>query len=145
VIAIAPFAVGHATSLWGHLPKPVSSKAPLTMEAMGQSYGYVLYRKQLDVAAQGELVLDAVQDYACIYVDGKLVGTVDRRLKQDRIPLNAAKGARLDILVENSGRINSTKMMRDEVKAYTCVIVAGAPLEGWENYSLPMEPGDVAR
>ncbi|MDR3734086.1 MAG: beta-galactosidase [Acidobacteriaceae bacterium] len=145
VIAIAPFGVGHATPLWDHLPKPVSSKAPLTMEAMGQSYGYVLYRKQLEGAAQGDLVLDAVQDYARIYVDGKLVGTVDRRLKQDRITLNAAKGARLDILVENSGRINSTKMMRDEVKGITHgVTLAGAPLEGWENYSLPMEPADVA-
>ncbi|HEY0309072.1 MAG TPA: beta-galactosidase family protein [Acidobacteriaceae bacterium] len=145
VIAVEPFAVGHATSLWEHLPKAVESKAPLTMEAMGQAYGYVLYRKHLAAAAKGELVLDAVHDYARIYVDGKLAGTVDRRLKQDRIPLNAKKGARLDILVENSGRINSTKMMRGEAKGITHgVMLAGAPLEGWENYSLPLESGDVA-
>jgi beta-galactosidase len=140
VIAIAPFATGDATSLWDHLPAPVLSRTPLTMEALGQSYGYILYRKQLDTAVKGPLVLDEVHDYARIYMDGKLAGTIDRRLKQDRIDIDAAKGARLDILVENSGRINSTHQMSSEVKGIThSVTLAGAPLEDWAIYSLPMD------
>lgn len=140
VIQIAPFTAGRASSLWEHLPSPVKSDNPLTMEALGQSYGYILYRKILGDAADGPLVLDEVHDYALVYLDGNLVGTIDRRLKQDHVDLKVARGARLDILVENSGRINSTKMMRGEVKGIThSVSLAGVPLTGWENYSLPME------
>jgi beta-galactosidase len=139
VIAVPEFTVGKATSLWDNLPVPVKSEKPLTMEAMNQSYGYVLYRKQLNQAVKGELVLDAVHDYALIYVDGKMVGSIDRRLKQDRVTLSTSRPARLDILVENSGRINSTKMMRGETKGITHgVMLAGESLSGWENYSLPM-------
>jgi beta-galactosidase len=146
VVTLDPFPVNHASSLWGHLPKSVKSENPETMEALGQSYGYILYRKRLDAAADGPLVLDEVHDYALVYVDGQLIGTVDRRLKQDRVELKASKGARLDILVENSGRINSTKMMRGEVKGITrSVHLAGAPLMGWENYSLPMEDAGKMR
>jgi beta-galactosidase len=52
---------------------------------------------------------------------------------------------RLDILVENSGRINFTTAMRDERKGITRqVILAGKPLTGWQIYSLPMtEPGKL--
>ncbi len=140
VIQIAPFAADRASSLWEHLSSPVKSENPLTMEALGQSYGYILYRKILRGALAGPLVLDEVHDYALVYLDGNLVGTIDRRLKQDHVDLKAARGARLDILVENSGRINSTKMMRGEVKGIThSVSIAGVPLTGWENYSLPME------
>jgi beta-galactosidase len=140
VIAVPGFAMEAATPLWAHLPTPRASENPLTMEAMGQAYGYVLYRKQLEAAVNGPLVLDEVHDYARVYVDGKLAGTIDRRLHQDRIDLTASKGSRLDILVENSGRVYSTKMMRGEVKGITHgVSLAGAPLTGWQNYSLPME------
>jgi len=139
VIAVPEFTVGKSGSLWDHLPTPVKSEKPLTMEAMDQSYGYVLYRKHLSEPVKGELVLDAVHDYALVYLDGKHVGSIDRRLKQDRVTLSTEKPAQLDILVENSGRINSTKMMRGETKGITHgVTLAGAPLTGWENYSLPM-------
>jgi len=140
VIELAPFAAGHAISLWDHLTKPIRSENPLTMEALGQAYGYILYRKVLDRAADGALVLDQVHDYALVYLDGKFVGTIDRRLNQDHLQLSAARGARLDILVENSGRINSTKMMRGEVKGITHLVkLAGEPITGWNNYSLPMD------
>ncbi|ADV82519.1 glycoside hydrolase family 35 protein [Terriglobus saanensis] len=139
VIAVPEFTVGRASSLWDHLPVPVKSEKPLTMEAMDQSYGYALYRKQLSEPVKGELVLDAVHDYALVYLNGKLIGSIDRRLKQDRITLATDKPARLDILVENSGRINSTKMMRGETKGITRgVTLAGRPLTSWEDYSLPM-------
>ena len=140
VIAVAPFRMERTVSLWDRLPAPVKSENPLTMEALGQAYGYVLYRKVLDAAATGSLIVSEVHDYARVYLDGKLAGTINRRKKQDRININAEKGARLDILVENSGRINSTEMMRAEVEGITKgVSLAGAALTGWENYSLPME------
>jgi beta-galactosidase len=139
VVAVAPFPVLGMTPLWEHLPTPKRSETPLTMEAVGQSYGYILYRTKLKAAAVGPLVLTEVHDYAQVYVDGVLVGKVDRRVKQDRVDLKAKAGARLDILVSNDGRINSTKMMRGEVKGITQgVTLAGVPVLGWSIYSLPM-------
>jgi beta-galactosidase len=50
----------------------------------------------------------------------------------------AGKDQRLDILVENSGRVNFTAVLRTEQAGITHgVTFAGKPLAGWQNYSLP--------
>jgi len=68
-----------------------------------------------------------------------LAGTLDRRLSQNKLALKAATGARLDILVENTGRINFSEALRGERKGITKqVTLTGQPLLGWEIYSLPM-------
>jgi beta-galactosidase len=47
--------------------------------------------------------------------------------------------SRLDILVENSGRINSTGNMRTEIKGITHQVrFGGKPLTGWQVFCLPM-------
>jgi beta-galactosidase len=109
VVPIPKFAVHPVAQLWEVLPAPVSNPQPLTMEQLGQSYGYVLYRKQLTETVRNErLELDHPYDYAQIYVDGRLVGTLDRHYEQNSLQLNTAGPAGLDILVENTGRLNST-------------------------------------
>lgn len=138
VIAIAPFPVTHTSPLWDHLPSPVLSPQPRTMESLGQSYGYILYRTPLP-SATGTLVLDEVHDFAAIFLNGHPIGTLDRHLRQDRLTLNHPGPARLDILVENSGRLNSTRKMRGENKGITHTIsLDGTPLTGWQIFSLPM-------
>jgi len=52
----------------------------------------------------------------------------------------AGEIARLDILVENTGRVNFTAVLRGERKGITkSVTLAGQPLSGWDIYSLPMD------
>jgi beta-galactosidase len=130
-----------SASLWRNLPRPVESKTLLTMEDLDQSYGYVLYRTGLDAGDGGELVLDGLHDYAQVYVDRKLVGTLDRRIGTTRLTLPAMKAAAtLDILVENSGRVNYTKVIRAERKGLTgTVTLGGKEFKEWEIYSLPMD------
>ena len=132
-------------SLWRNLPKPADSKVLLTMEDLGQSYGYILYRTGLDEGDGGELVLNGLHDYAQVYVDQKLVGTLDRRLGTSRLALPILKAAgTLDILVENSGRVNYTKVIRSERKGITGAVTVGAKIpKQWEIYSLPMD--DLAK
>jgi beta-galactosidase len=93
------------------------------------------------------LVIRDVRDYAQVYVSGALKGTLDRRLGEDSMPLSAPAGAALDILVENSGRVNFAKPLRNEEKGIThSVTLAGRELTGWDVYTIPMrgEPaGDV--
>jgi len=139
-IKIPEFQLDAAVSLWDVLPTPVHSEEVQSMEDLDQAYGYILYRKHLEGAAEGDLVLDALHDYAQIFLDGKLSGTLDRRLAQNRVRLNVPPtGARLDILVENSGRINFNVVLRHERKGITKhVTLAGKALRGWDIYSLPM-------
>jgi beta-galactosidase len=139
VVAIPEFTLTASTSLWQHLPKPIASDTPLTMEQVDQAYGYILYRTKLPAAVEGKtLALDAIHDYAQVYIDGKLVGTMDRHYNQTSLAITAAKAATLDILVENEGRLNSTKNMRGEFKGFHTATLDGTPLTGWQIYSLPM-------
>lgn len=127
-----------AASLWDNLPKPIHSKEILSMEDVGQAYGYILYRTKIKNG--GVLVLDQLHDYAQIYLSGKLVGTLDRRLKQNQLTLPAtAHHEQLDILVENTGRVNFGHALPGERAGITNqVTLNGKPLTGWDIYSLPM-------
>jgi len=142
-----PVAPGMQTaSLWRNLPTPTHSSKLLTFEDLAQSYGYVLYRTNLQAGQGGKLVLDGLHDYAQIYLDQRLVGTLDRRLGTNTLDLPvAAKDATLDILVENSGRVNYTAVIRKERKGITgSATLDGKPFEDWQIYSLPMDnPGTL--
>src|SRR4029077_12247833 len=158
VPAVAPtmkipeFKAEQAVALWKVLPTPVHSEQLQSMEDLGQAYGYILYRTRLKGASKGNLVLDGLHDYARVYLDGKLVGTLDRRIDQKQLPLDApAAGTQLDILVENTGRINFNIILRKERKGIVGqVTLDGKPISGkarwhgkqtsgWDIYPLPMD------
>lgn len=145
--SIAPIAITAVTfkasaSLWANLPVARVAPKPLSMEEVGQSYGYILYRTQLTGPAEGTLSLPGLHDYAQVYLDGKLQGVVDRRLDQTSLALHAessGKGSRLDILVENTGRVNYGKKINGErTGLLETPTLAGKPVMGWSTYSLPM-------
>ncbi|HEX6772828.1 MAG TPA: beta-galactosidase [Acidobacteriaceae bacterium] len=139
--ALPPIALKESISLWDALPAPIASEQPLTMEDLHQDFGYVLYRTTLHGPASGDLVLDQLHSYARVYLDGKLAGVLDRRLGKMSMPLTVStKKQRLDILVENSGRVNFTDVLRTEQAGITHVVTfAGKPVTGWQNYSLPFK------
>jgi beta-galactosidase len=130
-----------SASLWQNLPRPTRSSTLLTMEDLGQSYGYILYRTKLQAGEGGELAIEGLHDYARIYIDQKPVGTLDRRLDQSKLTITVVSApATLDILVENSGRVNYTKVIRGERKGITGSVTLGGKTPGaWEIYSLPMD------
>ena len=137
--AIPSFALTQSASLWDNLPQPVVSHDLKTMEDIDQAYGYILYRTVVPADSTGPLILDALHDYARIYIDGMLAGTLDRRLKQSSLPIKIAQGQTLDILVENTGRINYALQIRGERKGITkAVTLGGVPLHDWKTYPLPM-------
>ncbi len=129
-----------SASLWRNLPKPVESDTLLTMEDLNQPYGYVLYRTTLETTDPGQLAIGGLHDYAQVYVNGKLVGKLDRRLDTStlNLPHGPASGT-LDILVENSGRVNFTNVIRGERKGIVGkVTVGGGEPKHWQIFSLPM-------
>jgi len=141
--AIAAFTLNESTSLWAGLPKPIASENPKRMEELDQAYGFILYRKKLPEATHAELVLKDLNDYALVYVDGRMVAALDRSSKQDRVQLEARAGAQLDILVENSGRINSTHEIRHESKGISAALLGEKPLAGWQIFLLPLKPDSI--
>lgn len=130
-----------SASLWSLLRDPVASSTPLSMEDIGQSYGYILYQAELRPGDGGDLELQGLHDYAEIYLNRKLLGTLDRRLGLFHLSLPAtAAPSTLDILVENSGRVNYTAVIQGERKGLTgSVTLSGKPLGSWKIYSLPMD------
>jgi beta-galactosidase len=130
-----------SASLWDNLPKPIHSPRLMTMEEAGQSYGYILYATHLDASQSGTLVLDGLHDYARIYLDRVPAGVVDRRLNQSSLEIPASdKGRELEILVENSGRVNYNVVLRNESKGIlNRVLLGDKELAGWSIYPLPMD------
>ena len=138
-ISVPDVAMVETASLWENLPKPIHSEQVLSMEDVDQSFGYILYRTHLKDAASGDLVLDKVHSYAQVYVNGKMVGVIDRRLGQDHLAISATPGSRVDILVENTARVNFGKTIGGERAGITKqVTLADKPVMGWDIYPLPM-------
>jgi beta-galactosidase len=140
-VALPPVHFSKSVSLWASLPEPVESAQLLTMEDLDQAYGYILYRTTIPSPVTGDLVFDELHDYALIYINGELVGSLDRRLQQNRLHIDCKQaGARLDVLVENTGRVNFTTAIRGERAGITKqATLAGKPLSTWKIYSLPMD------
>ena len=136
-----PIRLNGAVAVWDALPKAVESEKILSMEDLGQSYGYILYRTTVEKPQTGELKVEDVHSYAQVYVDGVLAGTLDRRLNQNALTITTTHAnARLDILVENSGRVNFGPEIPHERAGITKqVSLAGEVLKGWKIYPLPMD------
>jgi len=147
VITIPAVTLTQATGVFSLLPAAVKHATPLTFEDLKQAYGFVLYRTTVDGGKAGVLKINALRDYGIVYVNGKRVGTLDRRLKQDSLQVTLPKGkVRLEILVENLGRINFGPYLLQNKKGITeSVVFGGKELKGWEMYSLPFSNVPVVK
>ncbi|MDF2192461.1 beta-galactosidase family protein [Paraflavitalea sp. CAU 1676] len=131
----------NATDLFSVLPAPVKSARPLTFEALKQAYGFVLYRTLQPGGRKGMLSIKELRDYGIVFINGKRVGVLDRRKKQDSLEVDLPSGtATIDILVENMGRINfGPNLLKNEKGITSRVSLNGMELLGWQMYSLPFE------
>lgn len=141
IVSIPKIRLTQSASLWSVLPKLIESVQPKPIEDFGQSCGYVLYRKYVASAARGNLMLGDLHDYAVVYMNGHQMGTLYRGLHQSSLPIAIPAGrAQLDILVENTGRVNYGPALRTEQAGITQpILFNGQPLIGWQIFSLPIE------
>lgn len=138
-VAVNNIRIIQTATLFNNLPKPVLSKSPMAFEELDQAYGFVLYRTTIPSTGKGYLKIEKLRDFATIYINGKRVGALDRRLKQDSISINdIPRNATLDILVENNGRINYGPYLTNNRKGILGrVVLNGSELDNWRIYSLP--------
>lgn len=137
--SLGPIRLAETAPLFDNLPKPVRSESPMTMEQLGQGYGFVLYRTVAPRTEKAELGFEALRDRAIVYVGGKRLGALERRKKESTLEIDVKQGDRIDILVENQGRVNFGGELVDEGRKGIVgkVTLGGSPLTGWEHYSFP--------
>ncbi|ACU62840.1 Beta-galactosidase [Chitinophaga pinensis DSM 2588] len=135
-IPLKPF-----TSVWENLPAAVKSVQPKTFEAYGQDYGYMVYKTVLVGHKSGKLDILELHDYATVFLNGKYVGKIDRRLGEHSIelPKSDVKDPVLEIFVEGMGRINFAQALIDRKGITDRVTLNGMTLMNWEVYGLPMK------
>eukprot|EP00466_Bigelowiella_natans_P016535 jgi/Bigna1/132910/aug1.19_g7618 len=144
---------------------------PVAMERLGCYYGLILYSSVLaqDLSGSNLSIPHGPRDRAHILIGGKLVGLMSRTTASTGdddfsliLPETAVKGARLDILVENMGRINFAQAMMNETKGLPNGVVliqqanddddenhdddlsAAIPLR-WEAHCLPLRPNQIEK
>jgi beta-galactosidase len=128
------------------LPKP--------MEDHGQNYGLILYSTVLDALQTQPTTVYPPQfrDRATIFVDGEFLAvfTLDRGMtkiadglqKVAEMPVIAPNGLprKIDVLVENTGRVNFSAQIAAERKGLESALTASnALLYGYETRTLPLQ------
>ena len=141
VRAIPEIKLTRWTTLWENLPKPVTLAQPKPFEMLGQTHGLMLYRTKLIGRKSGMLVLRELNDYGLVFLDGKFIGTVDRRLGQNSIqlPRTDAPLPALEILVEAMGHINFGEFLIDRKGITDRATLNGMTLMNWEVFGFPLD------
>lgn len=135
------------SSFRNYAKSAVKNVSPLSFEALHHAYGYVWYQTTLPASAGGTLKIAGLRDYAVVMLNGKKIGTLDRRTKTDSLSLDAVPaGAKLDILVENLGRINFGPYLLKNTKGIISdVSLNDKTISGWAMHPVNFTPDDTRK
>lgn len=88
--------------------KTLSAQRPISFEDLNQFSGFVLYETELPILELDptELSVERLHDRGLVYVDQEYVGCLSRENNVTSLSLHPGLGNKLQILVENQGRIN---------------------------------------
>jgi len=140
-IDIPAITLDRAASVWENLPPPQKSPMPRAMEDFDQNLGFILYRTKIAGNRSGPLTVKEVKDYIQVYLNGRLLGKLDRRLKEGSVAVPKTEGAAptLDLFVEALGRVNFGPELMDRKGIDDYAAINNAVLMDWEVFSLPMD------
>lgn len=115
--------------------------SPQPMEYFDQSYGFILYRTQVPgPRSKARLELHELHDRAQIFLEGKAAGVLEREFPKRTLSLSIQPhGTRLNILVENMGRVNFGPFLIDRKGITEGVTLGDQFLFGWEIFPLPLD------
>ncbi len=121
--------------------KPIINNKPLTFEDLNIGNGYILYRRKFDKDQKGILEIKGLRDYANIYINGKWKGELNRVNKKYDLDIEIKSGDRLEVLVENMGRINYGAEIVHNIKGIISPVkINGTEVTGnWEMLPLPFD------
>ncbi|XP_062502791.1 beta-galactosidase-like isoform X2 [Corticium candelabrum] len=123
---------------------PVTSYYPLTMEQLGQNYGFVLYRgithESISQPADEIVVeLSYLHDRATVLLNREHVVTVEGMIDEP-VSFDVYFGHKtLDFLVENTGRINYGALIGDRKGIVGNVTYEVKTMTNWSMWSIPLK------
>lgn len=133
------------TDLFSTLEKisePVKSPYPLTMEEIGQNYGYILYRLKIrDAETVNEIRLENASDRVLCYHDIKYLYTAFAENIHEKFePTSKKAGGNIDLLCENMGRENFGTGLENQRKGISSgVKINDHRYFGYEIFPLPLD------
>lgn len=104
----------------------------LPMNDLNMEFGYVLYQSEITTESENaQLELENVRDYAVVYIDGKLQGTLNNNKK--KIILKTLEGKhKLQLYGENIGRITYGPEILDNSKGlFGSSTLDGEDIKNW--------------
>jgi beta-galactosidase len=118
-----------------------TSTAPLTFEQLGQNAGLVLHTATPTLPpGSSTLSILGLHDRATVYVDGREVGVLERETSHLGLTVvGHGVPVRLEILVENLGRINYGPRLGEHKGILGDVLVERRIVHGWTSRSLPLD------
>lgn len=122
----------------------VASDALKPFNELNKEFGYVLYEAKITVASEeAVLQLENVRDYAAVYVDSILQGTLTN--SNNKLTLNVGAGEyTLRLYAENIGRITYGPEILDNWKGlFGSVTLDGEEVEGWKITPLNIKEHEV--
>ncbi|MBE6724592.1 MAG: beta-galactosidase [Ruminococcaceae bacterium] len=126
---------------------PVFSAAPKYQESIGQNWGFTLYSTVVK-GPREEMVLraDEINDRAVVFMDGEWKGLFERSRRADRVTVELGRdeSVKMDILLENMGRINYGPEMRDR-KGMVGIRFGQQNHYGWAMTPLTMTPDQLEK
>lgn len=150
LLSIPSIALTPMSSLFSLLDKPtMSSISPVTMERLGQAYGFILYQHNVTTDITGILLPgDRARDRVIAYVNNIKIGVIDSTYTYPQnLSLAVKTGDKLQLLVENLGRVDyfsppsfTYNALLDPYKGILGnVTINGSVLEGWDMFSMSVE------
>ncbi|GAB3963223.1 beta-galactosidase [Actinoallomurus acanthiterrae] len=121
------------------ISETTESPHPLSFEELGQASGLVLYqaRPRLPRGTQ-ELTVRGLHDRAQVFVDGAPAGVLDQEVGSLHVD-GTGGHVRLELLVENQGRINYGPLLGQGKGVLGGVQVGRRLVHGWAMYGLPLD------
>lgn len=146
-ITIPTIKFTQTANLFDNLPVGKPSENIQPMEFFNQGWGSIVYRKEIPACDHPQkLFIKDVHDWATVFINGKVVGKLDRRKGENTVELPVLNSkSRLDILVEGMGRVNYGEAIIDRKGITEKVILSDdkteTELKNWTVYNLPVDYG----
>ncbi len=130
------------------ISSPVKSVYPLTMEDIGQNYGYILYRTFIkENETLKEIQLEGGADRIQCYHNGRFICTAFAESLNEKAEASSCQqGGRVDLLCENIGRENFGTGLETQRKGISGGVKINDHRQfGFEIYPLPLDEKQLKR
>jgi hypothetical protein len=107
----------------------------------------MLYKTKLIGHKSGKLRVQQLHDYATVFLNGKFIGTLDRKegITSIDLPVSEIQDPVLEIFVEGMGHINFGPEIIDRKGVTEKVTLNNMTLMNWEIYPFPMDDNFIKK